>query len=138
MADLTAIRDAVGDALEAAFTGANKIQVQRRPGAQVTTPCAVVEPDEVDFTKAMQRGTEKWDLLVRVLLGLVSNEAAQLARDAFFGGVHDIKDAIEAHVPLQDGTAAQDVIVTNARKFDAWTYQGTQYLGVEFAVEVYA
>lgn len=135
MADLAAIRDAIGDAIEAAFTDLN---VQRRPGAQVHTPAVVVEPGEVDFARAMQRGHEKWELLLRVLIGAAFNEAAHLARDEFFGGVHDIKDAVEAHAPLRDGTAAQDVLVRTARKFDAWTYQGVAYLGVEFAIDVYA
>ena len=135
MADLAALRDAIGDALATIPS----IQVQRRPGGTVHTPAAIVEPGEVNWRgTAMQRGHEKWDMLVRCLVGTAFNEAAQVARDEFFGGAKDIKDAIESHVPLRDGTAAHDVFVVAARKFDAWTYQGTAYLGVEFNVEVYA
>lgn len=134
MADLAVIRNAIGDALD----DIEGIQVQRTPGAMVHPPCVVVEPGEVDFAEAFQRGHEKWEILVRVLIGTAFDSAAHQQRDEFFGGVRDIKDAIEGHVPLRDGTAAQDVLVRTARKFDAWVYQATSYLGVEFAVDVYA
>lgn len=133
--DLATVRNAVGDALEAALEG---VQVQRRPGAQVHAPAVLIEPGEVDWQTSMQRGHDKWELLVRVLIGTAFNEGAHIQRDDFFGGLRDIKDAIEGHVPLRDGTAAQDVFVKRARKFDAWTYQGTAYLGVEVTVDVYA
>lgn len=110
----------------------------RVPGI-IHTPCAIVEPNEVDWRTAQQRGHDKWEFLIRVLLGTASNEASQLARDEFFdrGAAKDIKDVIESHVPLRDGTAAQDVFVARAHKFDAWVYAGVTYLGVEFVVEVY-
>lgn len=138
MADLEAIRDALGDAVETLSTASAVLTVQRRPGAQVHAPAVIIEPGEVDWRTSMQRGHDKWEMLLRILIGTAFTEAAHVERDAFFGGVRDIKDAIESHVPLRDGTAAQDVFVTRARKFDAWTYQGTSYLGVEVAVDVYA
>jgi hypothetical protein len=132
---LSTAREAMADAINTI----NGLKAHPRVPGQVHTPCAIVEPGEVDWRTAQQRGHDKWDILIRVLLGTVSNEAAQLARDEFFdrGGPKDIKDAIEAHVPLRDGTAAQDVFVAQARKFDAWTYAGVTYLGVEFLTEVY-
>jgi hypothetical protein len=136
MADLSAIRDALGDAVES--LGDSALSVQRRPGAMVHAPCVVIEPGECDWRTSMQRGHEKWDMLIRCLNGTAMNEAAHIERDQFFGGVRDLKDAIESHIPLRDGTVAQDVFVARARKFDAWTYQGTSYLGVEILVEVYA
>ena len=106
--------------------------------ARARSALGMIEPGEVDFRTSMQRGHDKWEMWVRVLIGTAFNEAAHKQRDEFFGGVKDLKDAIESHVPLRDGTAAQDVFVSRARKFDAWTYQGTAYLGVEFTVDVYA
>lgn len=132
----------LSDAREAIAAALNTIDGltghPRVPGI-IHTPCAIVEPGEVDWRTAQQRGHDKWDLLIRVLLGTASNEAGQLARDEFFdrGQPMDIKDAVESHVPLRDGTAAQDVFVARARKFDAWTFQRVDYLGVEFLVEVY-
>lgn len=136
MADLDLLRDAVGDALEAVM--GDTVQVQRRPGGIVHAPAVIIEPGEVDWRTSMQRGHDKWELLIRVLIGTAMNEGAHKARDEFFGGARDIKDAIESHVPLRDGTAAHDVFVKAARKFDAWVYQGTTYLGVEFALDAYA
>lgn len=138
MADLSAIRVALGDAIEATDRGAGTLTVQRFPGAMVHAPCVVIEPGEVDWRTSMQRGHEKWEMLVRVLVSTTFGEAAHRNRDEFFGGVRDLKDAIESHVPLRDGTVAHDVFVRTARKFDAWVYQGTSYLGVEIAVDVYA
>lgn len=134
MADLALLRTEIA----AAVNTIDGLTAAARVPGQVHPPMAVVEPGEVDFTGAMQRGHDKWDMLVRVLIGTASNEAAQIARDEFFGTAKDIKDAIESHVPLRDGTAAQDVFVKSARKFDAWTYAGVAYLGVEFLVEAYA
>lgn len=138
MADITAIRDALGDAVETLSTTTNPLAVQRFPGGQVHTPCVVIEPGEVDFSGSMQRGTEKWEFWVRILVSTAFGEGAHRDRDKFFGGVFDVKDAIESHVPLRDGSVAHDVFVHRARKFDAWTYQGVAYLGVEVTVDVYA
>ena len=131
---LAGAREAIAGAIK--VTGLNAYP---RPGGQITPPCALVEPGEVDFRTALARGHDKWDLYVRVLLGTASAEAAQTARDDFFdrGSPVDIKNAIEDEVSLRDGTKAQDVFVASARKFDAWIYSGVTYLGVEFLVEVY-
>lgn len=136
MSNLAAVREAVADALNT-VPGLNGYP--RVPG-QLSTPCAIVEPAEIDWSTAMQRGHDKVELVIRVLLGTALTEAAQLARDEFFdaGQPKDIKDAVESHVPLRDGSAAHDVFVARARKFDAWTYAGIAYLGVEFVVDVYA
>ena len=127
MADLSAIRDALGDAVDS--LGDAALRCSGAPAGSRPRPCVVIEPGECDWRTSMQRGHEKWDCSIRVLLGSTLNEAAHRERDQFFGGVRDLKDAIEGHVPLRDGTAAEDVFVARARKFDAWTYQGTTYLG---------
>lgn len=135
MAGLAEVRQAVADAL-------NTIDGLRATAVleQMQPPMAVVEPDRVDWRTAMQRGHDAWTLLVRVLLGMASQRAAELARNEFFdaGGPRDVKDVIEAHVPLRDATVAHDVFVAEARRFDAWEFSGVTYLGVEFVVEVYA
>lgn len=134
MADLAAVRKALADACST-ITGLTGYATN--PG-QLHPPAALVEPQEVDWRTAMGRGHDKWTFLVRVLVASTSNEAGQKARDEFFGTAKDIKDTIEAHAPLRGGAAAQDVFVAEARKFDAWEYNGTPYVGVEFVVEVYA
>lgn len=133
MADLAAIRKELAEAMKA-----QGLRAYADNPAQLHAPAAIVEPDNVDFRGAMQRGTEQWRFLIRYLCGTASVRAAEQERDKVFGGVKDIKDAIESHIPLRDGTAADDVFVAEARRFDSWEYAGVVYLGVEFQVEVYA
>lgn len=135
MASLGEVRQAIADAL-------NTIDGLRATATleQVQAPMAVVEPDRVDWRTAFQRGHDTWTILVRILIGTAANRAAEIARNEFFdaGGPKDVKDAIEGHVPLRDGTVAQDVFVAEARKFDTWEFSGVAYLGVEVVVDVYA
>lgn len=137
MADLAAIRQAIADSLVTADPETT-IKAHARYPDQFHAPAAIVDVDDVDFKGAMQRGLEKWNILVRYLVSTTNIRGAETKRDEVFGGVKDIKDRIEAHVPLRDGTVAHDVYVSGARRFDAWEYAGSSYLGVEFVVEVYA
>jgi len=127
MADLAAIRQQIADAM----APLPDLNAWPTIPDQIQTPCALVEPDYVDWDAgAYARGAEHWYFLIRVLIGLANNTAAQAERDTFLGGSRDIKDAIRAAMP--------NASVSSARKFDAWTYAGVDYLGVEFAVLVIA
>lgn len=134
MADLEAVRQAMADALNTL----PEMRAWPQVPDQLQSPAAVIEPDEVDWSTAMQRGHDKWTMLVRILVGIANSRAAQIERDKHFGGVKDVKDALESHVPLKDGTVAHDVFVSRARKFDTWTFGESVYLGVEIVVDVYA
>lgn len=134
MADLAAVRQGIADAINA-LDGVTAYP--RTPGT-IHTPCVIVDTEEIDWRTAMGRGHDKITCLARVLIGMSSGEAAQVERDAYFGGVRDIKDAVESHVPLSDGTVAQGVFVSTARKFDSWQLADQLYLGVEILMEVYA
>jgi len=127
MADLAAIRQQIADAM-------NTLPEMRATPYipdQVQPPAVIVEPDYVDWDAGgMARGAEHWYFLIRVLIGLANNTAAQKNRDEYLGGGRDIKDAVQAAMPNSS--------VSSARKFDAWTYAGVDYLGVEFAVLVIA
>ena len=130
MADLAALRQQIADAINAGLP--DPIAMPYIPD-QIQPPVAIVEPDYIDWDEGgMARGAEHWHFLVRVLLSLAGgNVAAQVARDEYLGGpARDIKDAIQAAMPNSS--------VSSARKFDAWEYAGSQYLGVEFAVLVIA
>jgi hypothetical protein len=133
MADLAAVRDAVAESMAGL-----DVTVHPRLPDQLQTPCIVIEVDGVDWATAMGRGHELWTLLLRVLVGTVNNTAAQEARDEYFGGVRDVKAAVESYAPLKDGTAAASVWCREARKFDGWEYAGIGYLGVEIVVEIRA
>ena len=127
MADLAAIRQQIADAMNVL----PEMRAWPYIPDQIQPPTALVEPDYVDWDAgAYARGAEHWYFLIRVLIGLTNNTAAQKERDTFLGGSRDIKDAVQAAMPNSS--------VSSARKFDAWTYAGVDYLGVEFAVLVIA
>ena len=129
MADLAALRQQIADAANTAQP--DPVVLPYIPD-QIQTPVGMVEPDYVDWDEGgFARGAEHWYFLVRILLSLAGgNVEAQIARDEFLGGARDIKDAIQAAMPNSS--------VSSARKFDAWTYAETEYLGVEFTVLVIA
>jgi hypothetical protein len=133
MADLAAVRDAVADSMAGL-----DVTVHPRLPDQLQTPCIVIEVDGVDWATAMGRGHELWTLLLRVLVGTVNNTAAQIERDTYFGGVRDVKDAVESYAPLKNGTAPASACCRTAQKFDGWEYAGIGYLGVEIVVEIRA
>jgi hypothetical protein len=127
MADLAALRNQLADAMSVL----PDVNVSAYLPDQLQTPAVVVEPDTVDWSQgAFARGAEPWTFSVKVLLALVNNSAAQVARDEYLGGARDIKAAIETRIP--------GAFVTAARRFDAYDYAGITYLGVEFVVNVYA
>jgi hypothetical protein len=134
MADLAAVRHGLADAINT-LSGA---RAWAYPPDQVQAPAILIEPDEVDWATAFGRGHEAWRFMVRVLVATAHNTAAQKARDEYFGGVSDVKDAIEGYPPLTNGVAASSVFVSRARRFDAWKYAETTYLGVELVVEIRA
>ena len=129
MADLAALREQIADA---ANTGQPDPVILPYIPDQIQTPVGMVEPDYVDWSEgAFGRGAEPWSFLIRILFSLTGgNMEAQMARDEYLGGVRDIKDAVEAQIP--------NAFVSSARKFDAWTYAETDYLGVELVVDVIA
>jgi hypothetical protein len=134
MADLAAVRTGLADAINT-LPG---VRAWAYPPDQIQAPAILVEPDEVDWATAFGRGHEAWRFMVHVLISTVNNTASQKARDEFLGGISDLKDAIEGYMPLHDGTVAASVFVRSARRFNAWKYGETTYLGVEVVVEIRA
>ncbi len=134
MADLAAVRAG----LAAAINTTGGARAWAYPPDQVQAPAILIEPDEVDWRTAFGRGHEAWRFMVRILVATAHNTAAQKNRDTYFGGIADIKGAIEGYAPLKNGTVAASAFVSSARKFDAWKYAETTYLGVEVVVEIRA
>lgn len=135
MADLQAVLDEIGVALNSTISN---LQVLTNPQEMITPPTAQIEATAVDWGEAMNRGHEHWDVTVRVLVASASEQAAHLELYKYFGQAKDIKDAIESHIPLRDGTAAEDVFVRRASNFGLYQVSGVGYRGVEFSLEVYA
>ncbi len=101
-----------------------------------TTPAAQIVPQKVDFSGAMGRGHEEWEVLVRILVSAANPEAAEMELYKYFGKAKDIKDAIENHTPLMDGSVADAVFVRMAEDYGRlYDIGGIGYRGIEFLVE---
>ena len=84
----------------AAFQGGGGLTAYDDPPEEPTPPCAVVEPEEVDFRPAraggFRRGGEQWTLSVFVLISPADAANAARKTDEFFDrSANDLKDAIE-------------------------------------------
>jgi hypothetical protein len=137
MADLSKIRQAIADAVNSL----EGVTAWPMPPDMPNAPCAIVEPVDVSWDQqnaTFGRGHEHWTMRIVVLIALASNTAAQVERDTYFGGIRDVKDAVEGWPTLHTGAAAQDVFVRTARRFDSWKYSDVAYLGVEIILDIRA
>jgi hypothetical protein len=137
MADLEAICNEIKTALR---DNLSEFHVYTAEVEQITTPAIQIDPNEIDYSDSasMGRGLEKWDITIRVLLTTVTERSSKVAMWQFFGQANDIKNVIESHVPLQDGSVGHAVYVRRAGSFGIWDYNGNSYRGGEFNVDVYA
>lgn len=126
MADLAAIRQTLADALN---TLPDMNALPRRPG-QINPPCWIVEPALVSWETSMARGVEQWTFDLWGLCGLAASEGADLQLEKWFGGIQDVKDAIQA-APLQ-------VFARQAERFDGIQIGNVVYLAVKVQTEVLA
>ena len=99
-------------------------------------PVAMVIPERVEYDLTAQRGIDRYIFVVQVLVSRADDRAAQNNIDPYIAGANSVKEAIFAD-PTLDG-AAQVARVTDVRSYGQVLYGETLYLGVEFAVEVYA
>lgn len=130
--------ETIVDALKEALSQVEGLHVTTIP-SNINAPAAQIAPAKVDFTGAMGRGHENWLIHVRILISIANQESAQAELFKYFGQAKDIKDLIESHVPLLDGTAAHAVFVREAEDYGRiYMVQGIEYRGIEFAVEVKA
>ena len=126
MADLAAIRETLADALN---TLPDMNAYPRKPGT-INPPCWIVEPALVSWETSMGRGVEQWSFDLWGLCGLASSEAAELQLEKWFGGIQDVKDAIQS-APLQ-------VFARQAERFDGIQIGQVTYLAVKVQTEVLA
>jgi hypothetical protein len=106
-----------------------------------TTPCAVVEPELVDWRArpgaTFARGSEVWTLSVFVLVAPAdaANAARQLD-DLFDRDASDIKNALEGALTNADPELSGSVEVTSADRWGEYPVAGVTYAGLRFVVEV--
>lgn len=101
----------------------------------VSDPCAVVPlPVSLSFDEVYSRGQDMiaWEVLVITSKASDRNALKRMAEYAAGSGVLSIKAAIEGGQPY---TACGDVHVSGA-EFDTVTWQGTDFQGALFTVEI--
>ena len=106
---------------------------------QVTTPIAVVMPNQITYDTAFSRdGGDEYEFIVMVIVGRVDERTAQNRLDAYCSGsgASSVKLAIEKDKTL--GGKAFDCRVTTLRNYNQVTVGDTTYLSGEFVVQVYA
>lgn len=104
-----------------------------------TPPAAEVQPDEVEYDRSFQRGTDRWQLIVRCFVGATSDVGAQKRLDRMLAssGADSVKQALESDRTL--GGAADDVRVVRCTGYRIFARDGgASVLGAEWTVQVLA
>lgn len=133
MADLSDIREGIAVNLRLIPS----VQVSAYMLGNPTPPSIEVMPDETDYDKTFQRGTDRWFLKVRAFVGKPSDIGAQKRLDEMLAssGPLSVKANIEVDCTL-DGVV-DDLRVTKCSGYRTYGQQ-PGVLGAEWVVEVWA
>lgn len=99
-------------------------------------PVAMVIPERIEYDLTARRGVDRYLFVIQLLVSRADDRAAQNNIDPYITGPTSVKEALFADPTL--GGAAQTSRVTDMRSYGQVLYGETLFLGVEFAVEVYA
>ena len=135
MATLTAIRNALGTAVQGADTS---LEVYQRVTGQINSPAAMVGvPERIEFDATMARGSDRWYIPVRIYVQAADYESAQIALDSYLDSADakSVKTALETDVTL--GGVVSTLRVQEANEYGEYTFGNITYLGVQWIVEVY-
>lgn len=129
----------IRDALKAALENPTQTNLSTYDTApdMPQVPCAVVFLDDpVWEPDTMNRGAISYHFIITILAGRVSESGAQNLLDGFlsYSGPSTIVAAIEADKTL--GGTASSVFVHRATNYGPFKAGDTDYLGVQFHVEV--
>ena len=102
----------------------------------LSPPAAVVEPLEVDYDEAMQRGLDFYRAFILVIVGRMSDRSSQDRLDAYVAGsgASSVKAALEANRTL--GGACSTLQVTSARPREV-VVSGVNMIAYRFEVSIY-
>ncbi len=102
----------------------------------LSPPAAVVEPLEVDYDEAMQRGLDFYRAFILVIVGRMSDRSSQDRLDAYVAGsgVSSVKAALESNRTL--GGACSTLQVTSARPREV-VVSGVNMIAYRFEVSIY-
>ena len=128
----TGVRTGLGTALDT-ITG---LRVFDYVPDSLSPPAAVVEPLEVDYDEAMQRGLDFYRAFILVIVGRMSDRSSQDRLDAYVAGsgASSVKAALEANRTL--GGACSTLQVTSARPREV-VVSGVNMIAYRFEVSIY-
>lgn len=127
---------AIRDGLKTALAIVPNLRTYDTIPGQVAIPAAVVTMGDplVSYDLAMGDNADSLNFVVLLLVQYATERPAQDALDAYLDptGASSVKTAIEGNL----GGAVVDASVTTATGYGVYTYNGVDYLGVKFNVEV--
>ena len=128
----TGVRTGIGAALDT-ITG---LRVFDYVPDSLSPPAAVVEPLEVDYDEAMQRGLDFYRAFILVIVGRMSDRSSQDRLDAYVAGsgASSVKAALESNRTL--GGACSTLQVTSARPREV-VVSGVNMIAYRFEVSIY-
>lgn len=102
----------------------------------LSPPAAVVEPLEIDYDEAMQRGLDVYRAYILVIVGRMSDRSSQDRLDAYVAGsgASSVKAALESDKTL--GGACSTLQVTSARPREV-VVSGVNMIAYRFEVTIY-
>jgi hypothetical protein len=104
-----------------------------------TPPAAEIQPSEIEFDQASDRGFDRHLLIVRVFVAASTDRGAQNRLDQMLAGsgAYSVKAAIEADRQL--GGACDDLLVMRCSGYRVFSREGMpSVLGAEWEVQVIA
>lgn len=135
MADLKAIRDGIKTALQT-ISGLNVYDTV--PGS-IITPCAIVQPDSIDYQVVQGSATVAgWDMSIVVLAQSVIDDTAQNSIDDYIAptGASSIPAALVSDQTL--GSVVDYAVVVEMDQYGRFTFNSIEFIGARLLVEVTA
>ena len=138
MASFAEIREALRAALADVFEPDVTVTayMKKNPGPR---HMQVMGPDQIEYDLAMQRGLDRWTLVIQAFAGSPEEKAAQARLDTWLAGsgATSVKAAVEADQTLGGVvTAARVSRSSGYREYDL-SNRGDRTLGAEFFVDVF-
>ena len=135
MASLTDIRNGIKTNL----ANITSLSVYGYVPDSIEPPTAVIGVvDNVNYDSTMQRGADTYEIPIFLYVSRVDAQDSQETLDAYLNssGASSIKQQCESDLTL--GGVASSVRVIEADNYGVYNVNNTDYLGVEFTVEVIA
>jgi len=138
MAATTATFSGLRTALAAQLATIRSLRTAATVPDNPAPPVAVIVPVNVEYDTSFGRGTDTYTFSVLLIVGRMSERAAQTTLDAYINptGATSIKAAINADPTL--GGACQSARVTNMVNYGSLIVGDTEYLSADFQITIYA